>query len=190
MPTLATPFRSVAATVLIGILNGCLFAADEPPSTEMKEHATALEEVFDDLAARELIEWRESDWCRYIAYDGGRYSEASGSGCNSALMRIDQPEGILEDEASFPALDTQAEEGFDAVAQILNATDLSVQEASLRYLEDGSVDWAVFVVDSGGAATWQYHYCPGCGDFEPYTEGDHRYTPINNDWYFMWVEWM
>jgi len=140
-----------------------------------------------------MIEWRESDWCRYIAYHGGRHSEARDSGCNWALMRIDQPEGILEDpEASFPAFDAQAEEAFDAVDQILNSTDLSVREASVRYLEDGSVDWAVLVVEGGGAATWEYHYSPGSGDFEPYAEGggDLRYTPINNDWYFLWIEWM
>jgi len=53
MPLLATSIRSVAATALIGILGGCLSSGDEPPPTEMQENATALEQVFDDLAALE-----------------------------------------------------------------------------------------------------------------------------------------
>lgn len=184
---------AIAAAAAV-VLSGCLGPrgrAGEPPLSEMEVVAASLPRAFDTLVTLRVHEFRQSDWCTYIAYERGLFSQnGDGSGCNLALMRLQQPEGILDlPVATYPAFDAQTIHDFELVSLALEETGVPVREVSTRYDGEGAIRRAMFTVE-GGVDTWQYIYLPDYGDLPDDIPNEMRYTPIDGDWYFRWIEWM
>lgn len=120
-----------------------------------------------------MTEYRNQDWCRNIGYHRGNFTSNFETPTCSLFM---------EDRAAF---DDQAHADFERAAQAMRATGVTV----IRM--DAASTWVHFDIEPRalGFQYWGYVYEPGY-DLPGDLVGEQEHVRIDDDWYFVWTDWM
>jgi hypothetical protein len=145
----------------------------------MASDVSKLEASFTTLEAFRLIGFRNQDWCRFIDYPRGSFTNlpegTDGATCN-----------LFEGKA-LP-FDDQAQQDFAAVgAALADAGWRGKWVTGIEYGGNGHVQRAEFDWDGGSFDRWSYWYEPGL--VPENLEGEVEYTPISDGWWFRWEDW-
>ncbi len=119
--------------------------------------------------------YRDQSWCKNVVYARGQFSNnLEQTTCN---LFAGQP----------VPFDTQAQADFDAISTQLSGTGLLyITEA--EYDEAGRLSYAQFHLD-GRPIRSSYIYAPGYGVLPESLPNEMEYSPINEDWYYQWMDW-
>jgi hypothetical protein len=150
----------------------------QPDQNRMTRDVASLRQVLPALAELRLADYRNQDWCRSIAYSGGRFSNTQESTCN------------LFDGATAE-FTIQADADFARVADALDRSGVWVYWVSIQYDEHGRIVYAEFdlVPPPWIFVYWSYVFDPGAPLPED-TANDQWFTRIDSDWYFRLMDWM
>jgi hypothetical protein len=150
----------------------------EPDAAQKKKDVEVLPQTFSTLEALRVEVYRNQDWCKNIVYQRGKFSNhlEESSTCN------------LFQGTPLP-FDAQAQNDFDRVAQAVAATGVHLSLIDdLAYSPAGTLVRANFHLVAS-FARFSYVYSPGYGTLPPDDPREREHTRINDDWYFVWVDW-
>lgn len=174
-------WSALACSVLLAItLTACAHAA-LPNRDNMTDAVARLEQVFPTIEGLKVSGWRDQDWCRFIEYPHGSFSnllEGETSTCNL----FDGPP---------QAFDTQASTDFARVEQAFKGANLSVWMAwGITYDDRDKVNFAEFDMNAGLTDRWMYLYSPN----QPISKDDwpdaEAFQQVNEHWWFVDDDWM
>jgi hypothetical protein len=162
----------VAALTLAGCLNTA-----EPDANRQARDAAELAAVLPLIEDLGLTSYRNQDWCRNIAYSGGRFSDN------------------LEDETcrlfGLPRrpFTPEAQDALRRVESALAETSVDVYSVSVWKPDDAAPNGRTeFDVVGGVFDRWRYVHAPG---YRGLTNWPNEWveTAIDDDWYFVWEDW-
>jgi hypothetical protein len=145
----------------------------------MADAADALARVLPSLAELKIEGFRDQDWCRFIDYPRGAFSNES------------DPESTCNLFSGQPTpYDDQATKDWEQVRRALGDAEVSVWMVwNIHYDGDGRITLATFEITAGEFDRFSYLYDPG-------NEVDKEPSPdtivtrqINSSWWFMSEDW-
>jgi hypothetical protein len=173
--------RSIAALpiLLAFLLAGCIHAG-RPSAERMTDDVQKLAATFPVLEEVRVRGFRNQDWCRFIDYPRGAFTNLP-SGDDSDTCNLFDGKALAFDDA--------AKADFDRVRQELDASGVHGDWVlNVTYNAGGQLNGAEFAVQGGAFDRWSYVYDPG-GTMPEDIPDEEEYAPINGDWYFWWEDW-
>ena len=143
-------------------------------------HISVVDRLAQSLKVLEMYQvqgFRNHDWCKYIVYSRGAFSNSTRSTCNLFSVKP-QP------------FDQQAQTDFDRVAAALESTKIDI-----LYITDIQDDAShtLITAEFHQNSFWDYRsfvYAPAYTSLPQDIPGEQIHTRINEDWYYVWMEWM
>src|SRR5262245_21899051 len=172
---------SVAAVpiALALVVAGCVHAG-RPDADRMARDVEKLQSAFPVLEELGVRGFRNQDWCRFIDYPRGAFTNLP-DGDNSDTCNLFDGKGL--------AFDNAAKADFERVRGTLDQTGVHGDWVlNVTYDGAGQLKGAEFAVQGDAFDRWTYVYEPG-GAVPEDMPGEEEYTPINADWYFWWEDW-
>lgn len=146
----------------------------------MADDVQKLAATFPVLEALRVRGFRNQDWCRFIDYPRGAFTNLP-AGDDSGTCNLFDGKALAFDDA--------AKADFDEVRQALDASGvLGNWVLYITYDADGRLNGADFAVQGGAFDRWTYVYDPG-GAVPEEIPNEEEYDVINDDWYFKWEDW-
>jgi hypothetical protein len=153
------------------LISGC----GQPSQSQKQKHVARLPACFNVLESLQVTAYRNQDWCRNMAYRRGKFSSNNDRACNLF-------------EGTAQAFDRQAQQDFDTVSRAIAATGVRLDLISdIKYGRNGKLKRAEFHLAKAGRHS--YIYSPGYGKPPPNVRFERTYTPLNEDWYYIWEDW-
>ena len=134
-----------------------------------------IEGVFPVLEAKEVTVFRDNDWCQAFEYTKGSYANEFDDNCTYL---------VNSDPRSF---DSEAEQSFLEVSEVLQSTGIGIDIVKAKYNETGELIYGEFDFGSGFSGRY-YVYSPDY-TLPPDMPNEIVHTPINSDWYHVWMDW-
>lgn len=170
--------RVVVSLVLAFFVAGCIHAS-VPSSDEMARNADRLQNVFTTLEERQVRGFRNQDWCQFIDYPRGSFSNLLDS--ENACNLFDGPP---------TAFDGTASADFDRVKNVLNDSGVGTFIAwNIRYDDAGLITTAEFDVTAGSFDRFSYLYDRDNTVSKEETPDTIVTEQINDHWWFMSEDW-
>lgn len=170
--------RVALALAMALLLGGCIHAA-VPTAARMTETASALDGVLPALAELRVKGFRDQDWCRFIDYPRGTFSNQQDetSACN-VFSGTPMP------------YDDQATADWERVRQALRDAGVSVLMVwNISFDDSGQITQAEFDMNAGAYDRFSYLY-------DPLNQVDKEPNPdtivtqqINGSWWFLSEDW-
>ncbi|MCB0205898.1 MAG: hypothetical protein KDI55_18130 [Anaerolineae bacterium] len=134
-----------------------------------------IESIFPALEEKGVRVFRNNDWCKAFEYTKGSYTNEFDDNCIYLLNAKPRP------------FDPAATQSFLEVSEVLQATDIGITIIKAKYNSSGELIFGEFDFGSGFSRRY-YVYSPG------YTlptdiPDELVHTPINLDWYHIWMDW-
>ena len=151
----------------------------QPDQDRMTRDVASLHKVLPTLEQLQVEEFRNQDWCRNLAYSGGRFSNTLQTTCNLF-------------DGSPVDFTSKANADFARIADALNSSGVWIHLVwQVQYDAAGRATYAEFDLNPApwDSHRWSYVYDPG-GPLPADMVNEESYTRIDSDWYFHWEDWM
>jgi hypothetical protein len=165
--------RLVVLTAIVVVASGCVFVS-EPGVQQMSDEVQRLERAFPVLEELRVAGFREQDWCQFLDYPRGAFSNESDA---TSTCNLFDRQPMKFDEA--------AQADFERVAGALRDTGVDAYLVWwIEYDDRGRLRSAEF--DTGGSS---YIYDPRGTWPKENIEGESEFTRINDSWWYWWEDW-
>jgi hypothetical protein len=161
--------------ILFSLFNLALVGCDSQFTLARQQRDIAnLPQTFNILEKLQVRDYRNQDWCKNIAYKGGKFSNNNGrSTCN-----------LFEGHAK--EFDSQSDHDFQAVDRAITNANIKIYYMSAEYDRTGKLTQAEYTL---AQCPCTYVYSPAYKQLPPNQGKEMEYTAINQDWYFEITDW-
>lgn len=163
--------------VLASSVTGCLHAP-VPTADRMQADVAQLETAFPTLSGLQVSGFRNQDWCRFIDYQRGTFTNVLEETSTCNLF-----DGVPA------AFDDKATQDFATVRQALADTGVTVMMVFVRMDRAGAVEAATFDLVAGDFDRFSYVYDRSGATLPEPNPDTIVAEQINDNWLFFSEDW-
>jgi hypothetical protein len=169
--------RVVVCLVIAFLVAGCVHAS-VPSSDEMARDADHLESVFSTLEQLRVSGFRDQDWCQFIDYPRGSFSN---------LLDFENTCNLFTSPPQ--AFDETASADFERVKNALRDSGADTVIARIEYDDVGHITIAGFDINAGAFDRFSYLYDRDNTVSKEPNPDTIVTEQINQQWWFMSEDW-